>query len=234
MYGIYSPQQSNSQRVSLLQLLSLILSLIMMASQVIAKDMQSAATDNSPDYVAKTVTQQLLDQFMKDKQVYQKDNKLFLKVVDEKLSPVVAFDSIALGVMGKYSRRANNAQKRQFAITFKDSLLSFYGTALLQLDDTHLSITSVAPVSKETLQAYKEKKIRLVPVEMQVKTSDKRITLTYSMIYDNRWKLRNIIVDGINIGIQFRNQFADAMNQHKDLQYVISHWQQIMQSAEQK
>ena len=52
------------------------------------------------------------------------------------------------------------------------------------------------------------------------------------MVYlEGGWKIRNIIVDGINIGIQFRNQFAEAMSKYGDIQYVVDHWPDIMKGS---
>ena len=80
------------------------------------------------------------------------------------------------------------------------------------------------------LHDYQSGKSRLVPVNMTARTSSGTVAITYSMVFqEGRWKLRNIIVDGINIGIQFRNQFAEVMGKHNNIQYVIDHWPQLMQ-----
>ncbi|MGB0360554.1 MAG: MlaC/ttg2D family ABC transporter substrate-binding protein, partial [Endozoicomonas sp.] len=156
----------------------------------------------------------------------------FIAEVDKQLSPVVAFNSIAKGVMGKYSRRSSSKQVEQFTEAFKSSLISFYGKALLKLDDTQLVIESVKPIPESVLKDYEAGNARLIPVDMSVRTPTTVVALSYSMIYmDGRWKLRNIIVDGINIGIQFRNQFADAMMKYNDIQYVIDNWSQIMEGS---
>ena len=68
-----------------------------------------------------------------------------------------------------------------------------------------------------------------------MKTSTRTVAISYSMVHvDGRWKIRNVIIDGINVGIQFRNQFADAMDKHGKIQYVVDHWQEIMRGATRK
>ncbi|WBA80880.1 ABC transporter substrate-binding protein [Endozoicomonas sp. GU-1] len=184
----------------------------------------------SPQKEVEKITRELLATFANNIHHYKKDDAAFIAEVDRQLSPSVAFDAIARGVMGKYSRRAKSGQIEQFSRTFKDSLISFYGKALLRLDDTRLTIEKVDAVPDNVLNAYRSGKARLVPVDMTVKTSSGTVAISYSMVYqDERWKLRNIIVDGINIGIQFRNQFAEAMSKYNDLQYVVDHWPEIMQ-----
>ena len=49
----------------------------------------------------------------------------------------------------------------------------------------------------------------------------------YSVVYkDEAWKLRNVVIDGINVGLQFRSQFADSMRRrrHRDIDAVIRSW----------
>ncbi|MFK0573034.1 phospholipid-binding protein MlaC [Endozoicomonas sp.] len=183
----------------------------------------------SPQQDVEKITRGLLATLEKNIDGYKKNSDAFIVEVDRQLSPVIAFDSIARGVMGKYSRRAKPGQLEQFSSVFKDSLISFYGKALLKLDDTRLTIEKVDAVPESVLNDYKAGKARLIPVDMTVRTSSGTVAISYSMVHqDGRWKLRNIIVDGINIGIQFRNQFAGAMSKHRDIQYVVDYWPEIM------
>lgn len=183
----------------------------------------------SPRAEVEETTQGLLDIFAKNVDFYQKNPDAFVQEASKQLSPVIAFDAIARGVMGKYTRRSEPEQIKQFATVFKDSLLNFYGKALLKLDNVRLSIEKIDDVSEKALSDYEKGKARSVPVDMVVKTSTRTVAISYSMMHvDGRWKVRNIIVDGINIGKQFRNQFAEAMDNHGTVQYVIDHWLDIM------
>ncbi|OED41092.1 hypothetical protein ACH42_14770 [Endozoicomonas sp. (ex Bugula neritina AB1)] len=188
----------------------------------------------SPKVDVEKTTKGLLETFEKNVGSYQENPDAFVQEVSKELTPVVAFEAIARGVMGKYTRRSEPEQIVQFSQVFKDSLLSFYGKALLKLDNTYLSIDKIDDVSKKTLEDYEAGKARLVPVDMVIKTSTRTVAISYSMVHvDGRWKMRNIIVDGINIGKQFRNQFAEAVDTHGDIQYVIDHWLDIMSGKDQ-
>ena len=189
----------------------------------------------SPKKEVEAFSRSLLTTFEKNVEEYKKSSDAFIKEVDIQLSPVVAFNSIARGVMGKFSRRAQPAQIEQFTETFKISLLSFYGKALLKLDDNTIIIERIDDVPEKKLRDYEQGKARLVSVDMAVKTSTRTVAISYSMVHvDGRWKIRNVIIDGINVGIQFRNQFADAMDKHGKIQYVVDHWQEIMRGATRK
>ncbi len=43
---------------------------------------------------------------------------------------------------------------------------------------------------------------------------------------DGRWLLRNVIINGINIGLQFRSQFNAYMQKYRqDIDQVIENWE---------
>lgn len=194
-----------------------------------------SAEISSPSGEVQEITANLLKTFRENKDKYKKDQQGYFVEVEHLLSPVVAFRLVAEGVMGKYRRELPTSDVDKFVEVFKDSLISFYGKALLKLGDEDIKINKVEDVSKKQLSDYKAGKTRSIPVSMSVKTSNRTLIISYSMIYeDNRWKLRNIIVDGINIGLQFRKQFAEAVDQYSKVSYVIEHWPEIMAGGEHK
>ena len=48
----------------------------------------------------------------------------------------------------------------------------------------------------------------------------------YSLFLNDQqqWKVENLVVEGINIGLVFRNQFAHYMEQFNDVSKVIESW----------
>ncbi|MNY40898.1 Toluene tolerance, Ttg2 [compost metagenome] len=51
---------------------------------------------------------------------------------------------------------------------------------------------------------------------------------------DDSWKMRNLIINGINVGKLFRDQFAQAMqNNRNDLDKVIDSWADTVAKARQ-
>lgn len=184
-----------------------------------------------PEEEVKRITSELLDTFNKNKERYQKDPEGFFREVNRLLSPVVAFDQVARYVMGKFAHRSPD-QVDKFESAFRDSLIRFYGKALLSLDDTSLIIDSVDKTSPELLKKYQEGQTSRVPVKMKVRTSTNTVEIFYSMVHvDGRWKLRNVSIEGINIAKQFQSQFADAMKKHKKVPYVVEHWAAIMSAS---
>ena len=191
-----------------------------------------AQTLPPPEKEVEQFTRELLALFDKNKDEYRKDKDAFIREVDRLLSPVVAFDQIARYVMGKYTRRSPD-QVDKFEKVFKDSLFNFYGSALLALDDTKLIIDSVDTTSPEQMKRYLAGEIRRIPVKMKVKTSSRTLDIFYSMVHvDGRWKLRNITLEGINIAKQFQSQFAEAVDRHGKVEYVVAHWAEILTASD--
>ena len=185
-----------------------------------------------PEVEVERFTSELLDLFQQNKDEYRKDKEGFFKEVDRLLTPVVAFDQIARYVMSKKYTR-DPKQVKAFENTFKNSLLRFYGNALLALDDTKLEIETVEATPEDQLNKYIAGGVSRIPVKMKVKTSKSSVDIFYSMVHvDGRWKLRNITVDGINIAKQFQQQFRDAVSKYGNVETVVEHWADIMQSKE--
>ena len=48
------------------------------------------------------------------------------------------------------------------------------------------------------------------------------------------WKVRNVIINGINIGKLFRDQFADTMQKNRnDLEKTIAGWGEVVAKAKE-
>ncbi|MEJ2090173.1 MAG: ABC transporter substrate-binding protein, partial [Gammaproteobacteria bacterium] len=65
-------------------------------------------------------------------------------------------------------------------------------------------------------------------VKQEVRSGGDVYPVVYSMaLEDGEWRLRNIIINGINMGLTYRNQFASAVNDPKyggDMDRVIDGW----------
>ena len=57
--------------------------------------------------------------------------------------------------------------------------------------------------------------------------------LSYTMVKQgDAWLLRNVIINGINVGKLFRDQFAEAMQRNgNDLDKTIDGWVQVVEQA---
>ena len=140
------------------------------------------------------------------------------------LEPVVDFDSIARGVMGKHGRAASDRQVEEFAQVFRESLVSLYARSFRTFKVEEARVLDM-PSGFDPATAKK------ASVRMQATTADgETFSLSYSMRRDEQggWVVRNIVVNGINLGLTYMNQFDGAMSRYGSIDEVIARWPEEM------
>lgn len=175
-----------------------------------------AATDART--VVEQTTQNLLADLKTNKEQYRSDPAAFYDAMDAILGEVVDADGISRSVMTvRYSRRASPEQMQRFQENFKRSLMQFYGNALLEYDNQGIRV-----LPGSTAQGANRSEVR-----MEV-TDQKGVIypVSYTMVQiNNQWRMRNVIINGINLGKLFRDQFSEAMQRNgQDLDRVIDGW----------
>ncbi|MHC2145525.1 MlaC/ttg2D family ABC transporter substrate-binding protein [Pseudomonas sp. 210_17 TE3656] len=182
-----------------------------------ALPLMAGAAAQSPKEVIQGTTTQLLADLKANKEQYKANPSAFYDALNANLGPVVDADGISRSIMTvKYSRNATPEQMQRFQDNFKRSLMQFYGNALLEYNNQGI-----------TVGAEKKDGDDRASVDMTVKGNNGAIyPVQYTMTKLNgEWKVRNVIVNGINIGKLFRDQFADAMNRNgNDLDKTINGW----------
>ena len=189
-------------------LLVLLAALALMANAV--------AAPSAHDIIQDTTTRLLAD-LAANKEQYKQDPSAFYDALNGIVGPVVDADGISKSIMTvKYSRKATPAQMTRFQENFKRSLMQFYGNALLEYNNQGITVSPA-----------KDESGTRTSVDMQVKGNNGAIypvSYTLEKINDE-WKVRNVIINGINIGKLFRDQFADAMQRNgNDLDKTINGW----------
>jgi phospholipid transport system substrate-binding protein len=177
--------------------------------------------------VVQQTTSTLLADLKTNKEQYRTDPSAFYDALNSILGPVVDVDGISRGVMTvRYSRQASPEQMQRFQENFKRSLMQFYGNALLEYNNQDIR---VLPVSGQ-------QDPQRTSVNMEIKDGNGTIyPLAYTMVnQDGIWKMRNVVINGINVGKLFRDQFSQAMqNNRNDLDKVIDNWTETVAKTRQ-
>jgi phospholipid transport system substrate-binding protein len=150
------------------------------------------------------------DLFYIDKDAYE--NKI--KVIFE---PIIDFRRVSALVMGKkYYVASTKDQRSEFIEVFKNSLLDTYSETLAQWQDQ--KIVTYFPDSLE----YEKQ----VNVKQNLFTSSSVYPIKYTVRKDgDEWKIINIVVNGVNLGLTFRNQFRALADSHDgDMNQTIASW----------
>lgn len=177
--------------------------------------------------VVQQTTTTLLADLKVNKEQYRTDPGAFYNALNSILGPVVDVDGISRSVMTvRYSRQATPEQMQRFQENFKRSLMQFYGNALLEYNNQDIR---VLPVNGQ-------QDPQRTSVNMEIKDGNGTVyPLSYTMVsQDGTWKMRNVIINGINVGKLFRDQFSQAMQDNRnDLDKVIDNWTETVAKARQ-
>ncbi len=168
-------------------------------------------------FVEQNMTQ-LLEIISQKREQYKADKSQFYMDVDDALEPLIAFERISRGVMGRYYKQANSQQRDKFTEVFRRSLLSTYAGALLDYEGYAFKMAEKSPKDIKGDKA----RVRLFVIT----EGGQEVGIQYSVFKDSAttWKVKNVIIEGFNVGLTFRNQFAESMKELKSLDNVISNW----------
>jgi phospholipid transport system substrate-binding protein len=156
----------------------------------------------------------------------EEDPERLYRNVEALLSEVVDFQGFARSVMGPHSRDASPGQLARFAETFKWSLVRTYALALIEFDDGEVV---VVPPDRPPRNPQRQ------TVKMEIRAGGDVYPVLYSVTQedDDTWVIRNLIVNGVNMGLTYRNQFNSAMNDPQysgDMDAVIDAWGEMIRS----
>ena len=133
--------------------------------------------------------------------------------------PMVDVGLVSRLILSKAYSGATPEQIVAFEEQTKKLLLDTYVTTLLEFEDYNLETNDEIKINKRTYE---------VSVKF-LSSSDSFIT-KFS-VYKNKlgeYKIINIIIDGINLGLTFRNQFQDNLaNNNMDLNKAIETWEPL-------
>ena len=183
-----------------------------------------SAWAQTPNEVIQRTTDQLLADMAANKERYKQNPQAFYDSLNRILGPVVDTDGISRSIMTvKYSRGATPAQMVRFEENFKRSLMQFYGNALLEYTNQQIRVLP---------QTGRQDPKRMT-VNMEI--TDRQGTVypvSYTMVKLDDWRVRNVIINGINIGKLFRDQFAESMQRNRnDLNKTIDGWADVVARA---
>lgn len=174
------------------------------------------------DEVRKVVvdsTAQLVEKLNQEKATYAENPERFYSEMDAALSELVDFKRIAARVMGKNARKASKDQRARFLDSFKQSLYVAYSKALVESGAFEITVEGV----QVNPRSDKKASVNLVVTS----ASGNQYPVVYSMNYGKNelWMLENVIVNGVNVGLAFRDRFSHEMRQQQgDIDKVIANW----------
>ena len=175
-------------------------------------------SDEDPYIFIDENAQKMVRVLTEDSSLFETDRALYENKIKEIFEPMIDFRRVAASVMGKkYYLLATKEERAEFVLIFRDSLLDTYAETLAQWGDS--TITTEFPKDKEEL-------VKNVEVKQILDTGTSKYPISYKLRKsEDGWKIVNIIINGVNLGLTFRNQFqALAVSHNENISDTLRNW----------
>ena len=178
----------------------------------------SLVGESDPHKFIDSQAQEMVSIIINNQKLFAEDPELFKDKISMIFEPMVDFRRVGASVMGKkYYLASSKSQRLEFIQAFKNSLLDTYTSTLAQWGDQR--IVTVFP------EFYEYKKTE--DVQQNLITASNIYPITYKVRKNKSgdWLIINIIVNGVNLGLTFRNQFQALAKEHdENIDEIIKHW----------
>ncbi|WP_312586735.1 ABC transporter substrate-binding protein [Acinetobacter sp.] len=165
-----------------------------------------AAPSEAPPAFIKKVADGLIERLKADNAKLQNNPALVKAIVRQNLDPFIDSQSFTRIVMGTYATNqySTAAQRAQFEKNFRETLIENYGSAFSKFSNQTYSV-----------RPYKASNSKNPVVTIDFNNKGEKIPVAFQLVdKGSQWKIRNINVSGIDLGLQFRNQFAATVKRN--------------------
>ncbi len=159
-----------------------------------------AAPTEAPPAFVKRVADGLISRLKADQAKLKNNPAAVNALIRQNLDPYVDSQAFTRIVLGTYATNQNStaAQRAQFEQNFRQVLIENYGSAFAKYTNQSYA-----------MRPYKDTGSKFPVVTLDFNNNGSKIPVSFQLTdSNNQWKIRNINVSGIDLGLQFRNQFA--------------------------
>jgi phospholipid transport system substrate-binding protein len=166
---------------------------------------QGTVDNSSPQKLVESAASVLLAELDKNRATYRRDQEALKKMIDTTFLPHVDVQFAAQQVLGKHWRTASAAQRQRFIDAFYKSLLSTYGTALLDFTAADLRIK---PFRGDATAAR-------ASVDTEIKRANgAAVAVSFGVRKtDAGWKVWDVVIENISYVNSFRTDFGLEIDQ---------------------
>ena len=181
---------------------------------------RAAQFESAPHQLIADTSTDLLRLIEEGRGYADSDPERFFAAVEALLAPVVDFEGFARRVMSAHYKEATPEQRQRFAETFKWGLVRTYSLTLT--DFTEGEVIVVPPDGPPRHPRRRN-------VKMEIHQGGEIYPVLYAMTQnaDGGWRIGNIVIAGVNIGLTYRSQFKSVAADARyggDLDQVIGAW----------
>lgn len=163
----------------------------------------AAFAQEAPDVLVQRVTEEVLDIVRKDKDIQSGSTQKAIELVDKKVLPHFNFAHMTALAVGKDWRKASPQQQQQLTAEFRTLLVRTYSNSLTSYRNQKV--------------VYKPFRMNPGDTDVLVRTEiqqpgNKPVQLDYSLEKrDDAWKVFDVVVAGISLVTNYRDQFAQEV-----------------------
>lgn len=163
----------------------------------------AAFAEEAPDLLVQRVTDEVLEIIRYDKEIQNGSTNKVIDLVEKKVLPHFNFQHMTALALGKEWRKATPQQQQQLTAEFKTLLVRTYSNALTSYKNQKI--------------VYKPFKMGASDTDVLVRTEvhqpgNKPVQLDYSLEkLDSGWKVYDVVVAGISLVTNYRDQFGQEV-----------------------
>lgn len=192
---------------------------------------QEVAEGKSARATLRETTDEVLVVIEEAKDYVDEDPERYYAAVHEVLDPLVDFRGFARGVMGEYAtgtryrgldeagREQLRDQLERFTETMRVGLVRTYSKGLLAFGGSRVEL--------DDSEDSEDSPTRATLRQLIYSDAAQPYVVVYLMAKDKSgdWKMRNLVVENVNLGQIYRSQFESAARRYDgDLDKVIASW----------
>jgi len=166
-----------------------------------------AIDDRQPEQIVEDASSKILKTINEENDRLREDPTLINGLINETVIPIIDLDSMGKLILGKYWKRASEAQRTSFVAEFKDMLIRTYAKSLV--DYGHAKVNVLPARDKEQGKYY------TVQSELDVGSGKAPLQVAYIFRKNKQteWKVFDLAVDGLSLVKNFRTSFSQEIRE---------------------
>lgn len=179
----------------------------------------SINSEENPYVFIDANAQKMVKVLTEESNLFETNREEYEKKIKIIFEPMIDFRRVSASVMGKkYYLMSTPVQRDNFINIFKDSLLDTYAETLAQWGES--------TISTHFPDEFPQEGIKTIEVKQTLNTGTSKYPISYKLRKSSEgWKIVNIIINGVNLGLTFRNQFqALAKSHNEDIDSTLKNW----------
>ena len=179
----------------------------------------SIQSEENPYIFIDSNAQKMVEVLTADADLFDTNREEYEDKIKIIFEPMIDFRRVSASVMGKkYYLMATPEQRSNFVNIFKDSLLDTYAETLAQWGDSTISTNFPDKLPEDS--------VLNIEVKQTLDTGTSKYPISYKLRKSSEgWKIVNIIINGVNLGLTFRNQFQALAKSHdENIEATLENW----------